>query len=109
LEVLFNVHAVTCKNIRTTTDYWRYIIEVKHPESFRCIAEKAAEMAMETLSNPEVVVREKIDPSVYLYYRRFLEYFICVIAKHREMLDLGRYSDVNVLTSNTSTDSQCKS
>ena len=82
MEVLFNVHAVTCKNIRTTTDYWRYIIEVKHPESFRSIAEKAAEMAMETLSNPEVVVREKLDPSVYLYYRRFLEYFICVVAKH---------------------------
>ena len=82
MEVLFKIHAVTCRTIRTTTDYWRYVIEVKHPESFKSTVENAAEMAKETLSNSEVVVREKIDPSVYLYYRRFVEYFICVVAKH---------------------------
>jgi len=80
--LLFEIHAVTCRNIRTTTDYWRYIIEVKHPESFKSFGEKAAELVMETLSKPKVVVREKLDPSVYLYYRRFGEYFICVVAKH---------------------------
>lgn len=82
MEVLFEIHAVTCRNIRTTRAYWRYIMEVKHPESFKQIATKAAEMVMETLSKPEVVVREKLDPCVYLYYRRFEEYFICVVAKH---------------------------
>jgi len=82
-ENLFEVHAVKCRNIRTTADYWSYIVEIKHPESFKCIGhQESARLAMETLSNPEIVVREKIDPSVYLYYRRFDEYFICVVAKH---------------------------
>ena len=66
--LLFEIHAVTCRNIRTTTDYWRYIIEVKHPESFKSFGEKAAELVMETLSKPKVVVREKLDPSVYLLF-----------------------------------------
>lgn len=65
--VLFEVHAVTCRNIRTTADYWRYIIEVKHPESFKHIA-KPSELVMETLSKPKIVVREKLDSDVYLYY-----------------------------------------
>jgi len=28
------------------------------------------------------VVGEKLDSSVYIYYRRFGEYFICVVAKY---------------------------
>jgi len=82
LEVLFEIHAITCRAIRTTSAYWRYIMEIKHPESFKQIAPKAAELVMDTLSKPKVVVREKLDPCVYLYYRRFGEYFICVVAKH---------------------------
>jgi len=83
LKILFEVHAVTCRNIRTTVSYWKYVIEVKHPESFKKIGfQKAAEVVMETLKNPDVVVREVLDPSVHLYYRRFGEYFICVVAKH---------------------------
>ena len=81
-DVLFEIHAVTCRNIRTTRDYWRYIVEVKHPESFKKIAHKAAELVMETLKRPDIVVRAKLDPRVYLYYRRFGAYFICVVAKH---------------------------
>jgi len=35
------------------------------------------------LRNPDVIIREKIDPSVYLYYKHHRGgYFICVVAKH---------------------------
>ena len=60
------------------------IVEVKHPESFKRIGlEKSAKLAREALKNPDVVVRERIDPSVYLYYGCYREEcFICVVAKH---------------------------
>ncbi|MGC9445275.1 MAG: DUF4258 domain-containing protein [Candidatus Methanospirareceae archaeon] len=80
---LFEVHAVTCVKIRTTESYWRYVMEVKHPESFKTISfETAVSQVKETLSEPEVVLRGKVDPSVYLYYRRFHGYLTCVVAKH---------------------------
>jgi len=81
--ILFEVHAVTCISVRTTESYWRYIIEVKHPESFKRIGiEEAANQAKEALSTPEVVVKGRIDPSVHLYYRSSQGYFTCVVAKH---------------------------
>ena len=86
MEVLFEIHAITCRTIRTTNAYWRYIMEVKHPESFKQIAPKAAELVMDTLSKPKVVVREKLDPCVYLYVtthvlEKFLHFLNC---SHKE-------------------------
>ena len=83
MNVLFEVHAITCKNIRTTKSYWKYIVEVKHPESFKNIEhQKAIEMVKRTLEDPKIIIRERIDPSIYLYYRRFDKYLICVVTKH---------------------------
>ena len=81
--ILFVIHAVTCITIRTTESYWRYIVEVKHPESFKRIGiEKAANQAKEALSKPEEVIKGRVDPSVHLYYKSFHGYFTCVVAKH---------------------------
>jgi len=81
--ILFDLHAVTCVRIRTTTSYWQYVLEVKHPESFSGMSsETVVNQVKEALSAPEVVLRAKLDPSVYLYYRRFDGYFTCVVAKH---------------------------
>ena len=81
--ILFEVHAVTGITVRTTESYWRYIVEVKHPESFKRIGiEEAANQAKEALSKPAVVIKGRIDPSVHLYYKSFHGYFTCVVAKH---------------------------
>ena len=56
-------------------------MEIKHPESFSDV-EEAVEKVKNTLQNPEIVVKERIEPSVHLYYKRFARYFICVVAKH---------------------------
>ena len=56
-------------------------MEIKHPESFSDV-EEAVEKAKNTLQNPEIVVKERIEPSIHLYYKRFARYFICVVAKH---------------------------
>ena len=81
--ILFEVHAVTGINIRTTENYWRYIIEVKHPESFKRMGiEKAATHAKDALSKPVVVIKGRTDPAVHQYYKSIHDYFICVVAKH---------------------------
>ena len=84
MEILFEQHSILCRNIRTTKRYWQYIISVKHPESFKKMgSDKAVETVGRTLSDPDIVVKEMIDPSVYLYYKRHRpEYFICVVVKH---------------------------
>jgi len=83
VEIFFKEHSILCRTIRTTRNYWKYIIEVKHPESFKKIGfEKSAEIAREVLRDPDVVIREKIDPNVYIYYRRYKRYFICIVSKH---------------------------
>ena len=79
--ILFEVHSIICVRVRTTERYWRYVVEIKHPESFSDV-EEAEEKAKNTLQNPEIVVKERIEPSVHLYYKRFARYFICVVAKH---------------------------
>ena len=56
---------------------------LKNPESFRSVgAKKAAELAIETLKIPDIMIRDELDPSVYRYYKRSNTYFMCVIAKH---------------------------
>ena len=84
MKILFEEHSVLCKIVRTTKRYWNYIIEVKHPESFKKIGfEKSAEIVKDALRNPDIIVRERIDPKVYIYYKRYKKrYFICVVVKH---------------------------
>jgi len=79
MKILFNEHSALCKSIRTTVSYWKYIVEVKHPESFRRIGfEKSAELVRGVLRDLDVVVRERVDTSVNLYYKHYRdEYFIC--------------------------------
>ena len=63
-DILFEVHSIICVKVRTTEKYWRYVVEIKHPESFSDV-EEAVEKAKNTLQNPEIVVKERIEPSVY--------------------------------------------
>ena len=55
-DILFEVHSITCVRVRTTERYWRYVVEIKHPESFSEV-EEAEEKAKNTLQNPEIVVK----------------------------------------------------
>ena len=81
---MFEEHSVLCRKIRTSESYWKYIIEVKHPESFKNMGlNNALILVKQALKNPEIVIKERLDPSVFIYYMNYKErYFICVIAKH---------------------------
>ena len=73
----FKVKCKLNKTIRTTRDYWNAIVESKHP-----IMRKYEEEVKETLSEPDEVRKSKKDRSVYLYYRKYEKYFVCVLARH---------------------------
>jgi len=58
-------------------------MKVRKREFFLLLNAIILETVRRALSDPDVVVKEKVDPSVYLYYRRYrAEYFVCVVVKH---------------------------
>jgi hypothetical protein len=63
--------------IRTTTSYWQKITTYKHP-----VIKNEEEKVKQTLSYPQEIRRSKSDPDVYLYYKIYPPYFICVVARH---------------------------
>lgn len=75
-EIYFEVITPLGVRVRTTKDYWNYIVDVKH-QTMR----GKEEIVKETLRNPEEICRSKIDQSVYLYYKKYDKIY-CVIVKH---------------------------
>ena len=63
--------------IRTTPSYWQKITTYKHP-----VIRNEEEKVKQTLSYPQEIRRSKTDPDVYLYYKNYPPYFICVVARH---------------------------
>ena len=75
-EVYFEVMTPLGIRVRTTKEYWEYIVHVKH----RVMKDKE-EIVKDVLSNPEEIYRSKIDQSIYLYYKGFDRTY-CVVVKH---------------------------
>ncbi len=65
------------RKIRVTKSYWDYIVRIKHRE-----VTGLEEDVVKALSSPLEVRRSKKDHRIYLYYRRYGDKFICVVAKH---------------------------
>jgi len=76
-EIRFHVESVTGKDIRTTNGYWRLISEGKHP-----IIKKYESEVIETLGSPDEIRKSKKDASVYLYYKKYSRWFICVLVRY---------------------------
>jgi len=62
--------------IRTTKQYWKYLIDKKH----RVMQEKE-DIVIQTLNSPDEIRKSKIDDNIFLYYKQF-DRLYCVIAKH---------------------------
>ncbi|MBI3377844.1 MAG: DUF4258 domain-containing protein [Nitrospirae bacterium] len=77
MEILFEVKTSTSKVIRTTQSHWELIAKLKHPE----MEGKEAEVK-NCLSNPVEIRKSSEAPDVYLYYSPYMQYYICVVAKH---------------------------
>jgi len=75
--VYFETHSKLCKRIRVSMAYWNYIVGIKH-RTIRGLEDRVKG----ALINPVEVRRSPRNSSVYLYYGRYRDKFICVVAKH---------------------------
>ncbi len=75
--VYFEAHSKLCRMIGVSLDYWNYMVGIKH-RTIRGLEDRVKE----ALINPVEVRRSPRDSSVYLYYGRYRDRFICVVAKH---------------------------
>ena len=71
------VISILGKKVRTTESYWMKLVTTKHPRM-----RGREKEVQEALRNAVEVRRSKIDPSVYLYYRKKGKHYICAVVKH---------------------------
>lgn len=76
-DVYFEVETPLGVKIRTTKDYWKKIITIKHP-----IIAKYEKQVKESLRKPTEIRRSKQDPSVYLYYKNLGNVYVCTVCDH---------------------------
>ena len=62
--------------IRTTKQYWDYLINVKHR-----VMKGKEKIVKEVLFNPDEIRKSKIDKDVFLYYKK-IDKLYCVVIKH---------------------------
>ena len=74
---LFQIKSVLNKQIRTTQSYWQKIAVIKHPS----IKGKEKE-AMKVLKSPDIIRVSNSDKKVFLYYKKYLKNYLCVVVKH---------------------------
>lgn len=77
MNILFEVVTPLGNTIRTTKDYWEYLIEKEHPYMIN-----KEETVVNVLKDPDEIHKSSLDPSVYLYYR-MVDRPYCVVAKHQ--------------------------
>ena len=78
MKIHFEVITPLGIKARTTTEYWNYIVNVKH----RTMEGKES-IVTETLIDPYAIYRSRIDQDVYLYYRKY-DRIYCAVVRHSE-------------------------
>ncbi|MGC8578650.1 MAG: DUF4258 domain-containing protein [bacterium] len=78
-EIYFSVKTPLNVEVRTTVEYWKYLITIKHP-----IMKGKEEIIKAVLRMPDEIRQSKIDKNVFLYYK-WLDKLYCVVVKHAEV------------------------
>ena len=76
-DVYFEVETPLGIKIRTTYDYWKKIITIKHP-----IIAKYESQVKGSLARPTEIRRSKQDPRVHLYYKNIGNIYVCTVCDH---------------------------
>lgn len=76
-DVYFEVETPLGVKIRTTKDYWKKIITIKHP-----IIAKYEKRVKESLTEPTEIRKSKQDPRVNLYYKNIGDIYVCTVCDH---------------------------
>lgn len=75
-DIFFEVDTPLSIKIRTTEEYWNYLVTIKHR-----VMKHKEEMVQKVLSNPDFIRKSKIDENVFLYYKQN-DRLYCVVARH---------------------------
>ncbi|MBI5789758.1 MAG: DUF4258 domain-containing protein [Candidatus Schekmanbacteria bacterium] len=78
-DVYFEVVSKLGFKIRTTKHQWDLITLVKHPIIYGLERE-----VMDCLRHPAEVRLSQESNHVYLYYKRWTKYWLCVVARHMD-------------------------
>jgi len=78
-EWLFEVATPLGLSVRTTAQYWDFIISVKHP-----VLQGRIELVIQTLKDPDVIRQSRSDPNVLLFYREGGGFtWVCAVVKDK--------------------------
>ena len=75
-KILFEIKTPLNVTVRTTKEYWEYVVNIKHREM-----NTKKETVKAALSEPDTIRKSKIDESVFLYYKQEDKLY-CVVVRH---------------------------
>ncbi len=78
-EICFSVNTPLGVDVRTTVQYWEYLVTIKHP-----VMKNKENIVRSVLQMPDEIRQSKIDKDVFLYYKQY-DRLYCVVVKHEEM------------------------
>ncbi len=74
--ILFKIRTPLDIEIRTSVDYWMYLISIKHP-----VMRGKEGIVRAVLGEPDEIRQSRTDKDVFLYYKRSDKLY-CVVVKH---------------------------
>jgi len=75
-EIYFEITTPLRIKIRTTKQYWDYLINIKHQ-----VIKGKEKIVKEVLFNPDEIRKSRTDEDVFLYYKK-IDKLYCVVTKH---------------------------
>ena len=73
----FEVLSKTGKIIRTSESYWKKIVAFKHP-----VMKGKKRFVKKAIEEPDAIKQSEKDENVFLYYRKFIRRYVCVVVRH---------------------------
>lgn len=78
-EIYFSVKTPIGIEVRTTVQYWEYLVAHKHS-----VMKNKEDIVKSVLQMPDEIRQSKMDKDVFLYYKQF-DRLYCVVVRHAGM------------------------
>jgi hypothetical protein len=78
-EIYFSLKTPLNIEVRTTVQYWEYLVTFKHP-----VMKSKEDIVKAALQMPDEIRQSKMDKDVFLYYKQF-DRLYCVVVRHAGM------------------------
>jgi len=75
-EIYFSLKTPLKIEVRTTIQYWEYLVTLKHP-----VMKSKENIVKVALQMPDEIRQSKMDKDVFLYYKQF-DRLYCVVVRH---------------------------